>query len=120
MNYINSREAESARADGMTCSSATHQALNDVKNQICKFSVPRSCRPKTPEEDQVVYSAGLQERISRGSRCVDARKNLNQSCYGGLGHADANGNRTERDEPLDNDKRALINCQTMFQNFCAF
>ena len=110
-DYFEDRSAESAGADSMTCNRSTHQRLNDQKNHNCKHSGPRVCPGG-------LTCLEIQDRISRGSRCVDDRKRLNDVCYGGLGHAGRDGQRTERDEPLENDKRALQRCQEMYQRAC--
>ena len=119
VHYLSQREAEGARAEGQTCSSATHSTMNEAKNNICKYSGPRKGEPKKPNEDRVIYCDEVQRRISRGSRCVQAREDLNRVCYGGLGHPDGNGNRTENDTATNEARNAVIRCQRYYSEQCA-
>ena len=117
VDYINQRAAEGTRADGMTCSPAQHAVLNQAKNDLCK-GPPRKCSPKRAADDVSNYCADIQTRIFNNRQCVNARETLNNVCYGGLGHPDANGVRTEHDEATEQAKNALNKCLRRFAEIC--
>ena len=101
----------------MTCSPAQHAVLNQAKNDLCK-GPPRKCSPKRASDDVSNYCAEIQTRIFNNRQCVNARETLNNVCYGGLGHPDANGVRTEHDEATEQAKNALNKCLRRFAEIC--
>ena len=108
-----------AVSSGRTCSDSTFRQLNARKNGLCKaHERPHSCH------DQSLYGWGgtncaeIQRRITHGSRCVDARRELNNACFGGQGHADANGRRTTEDLPLEKALDAVRYCIDRFNAMC--
>ena len=117
-DYFTDRTREAAAENGMTCSPATRQQMNDQKNYNCKQSGPRFCPRKAPGEQGGISCAEIQTRLSRGSRCVNDRRRLNDVCFGGLGHPDDANQRGAGDPPLNDDIQAVRRCQEQLAQHC--
>ncbi|MGC6417596.1 MAG: hypothetical protein ACON3Z_10775, partial [Bradymonadia bacterium] len=113
-NYFNERAAESSNAsdDVQICSDAHKAQLQRQIHDVCDREGygNGACRQRPPGQDMASYCAEIRRKHQGAQHCVNLRKRVRDECFGGLGHADRNGERTENDEAINQATNRLRTC----------